>query len=129
MPSEEKKESLEIQKVIIRGFKRIRGPLTIKLDKPLTILVGNNGAGKTTILEAVQLACTGQYRGESIRRALSQSLLANPHSECNGILRGSRPGTTYDDACGDMHHRRHHGRLQPSWHRGARGHHGSLEGP
>jgi transposase-like protein/energy-coupling factor transporter ATP-binding protein EcfA2 len=40
----------------------------------LTILVGNNGAGKTTILEAVQLACAGQYRGESIRRALSQSL-------------------------------------------------------
>ena len=74
MPSEEKKESLEIQKIIIRGFKRIRGPLTINLTKPLTILVGNNGAGKTTILEAVQLACTGQYRGESIRRALSQSL-------------------------------------------------------
>lgn len=41
-------------------------------------------------------------------------ILANPHSECNRILRGSRPGTTYDDACGDMHHWRHHGRLQPS---------------
>ena len=39
---------------------------------------------------------------------------ANPHSECNRILRGGRPGTTYDDACGDMHHWRHHGRLQPS---------------
>ncbi len=39
---------------------------------------------------------------------------ANPHSECNRILRGSRPGATYDDACEDMHHWRHHGRLQPS---------------
>ncbi|MBQ3308669.1 MAG: AAA family ATPase [Aeriscardovia sp.] len=74
MPSEEKKESLEIQKIIIKGFKSIRVPLEINLAKPLTILVGDNGAGKTTILEAVQLACTGQYRGESIRRALSQSL-------------------------------------------------------
>lgn len=41
-------------------------------------------------------------------------LMANPHSECNRILRGSRPGATYDDACEDMHHWRHHGRLQPS---------------
>ena len=41
-------------------------------------------------------------------------LVANPHSECNRILRGSRPGATYDDACEDMHHWRHHGRLQPS---------------
>ena len=40
--------------------------------------------------------------------------VANPHSECNRILRGSRPGATYDDACEDMHHWRHHGRLQPS---------------
>ena len=74
MLSEEKKESPEIQKIIIKGFKRIKGPLEINLAKPLTILVGDNGAGKTTILEAIQLACTGQYRGESIRRALSQSL-------------------------------------------------------
>ena len=45
---------------------------------------------------------------------ITMFLMANPHSECNRILRGSRPGATYDDACGDMHHWRHHGRLQPS---------------
>lgn len=67
----------DIKRVVIAGFKRIRKPLTISFERQLNILVGDNGAGKSTILEAVHLALTGQYRGEPIRRALSQSLFNN----------------------------------------------------
>jgi hypothetical protein len=49
------------------------------------------------------------------RFSISYNLfLANPHFECNREIQGSHPGATYDDACGDMHHWRRHGRLQPS---------------
>lgn len=47
----------------------------------MTILVGDNGVGKTTILEAIHLALSGLYRGEPIRRALSQSLFNRKNVE------------------------------------------------
>lgn len=63
-----------IDRVVIQGFKRIKDPLELDLTQEMTILVGDNGVGKTTILEAIHLALSGLYRGEHIRRALSQSL-------------------------------------------------------
>ncbi len=78
MSTEENGRSrFDVEKVIIRGFKCIREPLTIGVTRDLNILVGNNGAGKSTILEAIHLALTGQYRGEPIRRALSETLFNN----------------------------------------------------
>lgn len=35
----------------------------------------------------------------------------------------------YNGACDDVHWGDRHGPLRPSWHRGARGHHGPLGGP
>lgn len=35
----------------------LRGSREIKLDRPVTILVGENGSGKSTLLEAIALAC------------------------------------------------------------------------
>lgn len=70
----DKSSDIYIEKIIISGFKCIRQSLTVNLNKPLIVLVGNNGVGKTTILEAIHLALTGQYRGMPIRRVLSQSL-------------------------------------------------------
>ena len=32
---------------------------TIKFLKPLTIIVGDNGCGKTTIIECLKIGCTG----------------------------------------------------------------------
>jgi len=74
MASTSNPQDTQIQQVRISGFKRIRNTLDVDLSRPLTILVGDNGVGKTTILEAIHLALTGLYRGESIRRALSQTL-------------------------------------------------------
>ncbi len=66
--------SFDIEKVVISGFKCIREPLTVDVTRPLSILVGDNGVGKSSILEAIHLALTGMYRGEPIRRALSEDL-------------------------------------------------------
>lgn len=71
------RNGFDIDHVIVSGFKRIRKSLCVNFERDLNILVGDNGAGKSTILEAVHLALTGQYRGEPIRRALSQALFNN----------------------------------------------------
>lgn len=77
MPAEDQNPRFDIEKVIVSGFKCIREPLTIDITRKLSILVGDNGVGKSTILEAIHLALTGLYRGEPIRRALSQALFNN----------------------------------------------------
>lgn len=71
------RNGFDIDHVIIAGFKRVETPLCVDLGRDLNILVGDNGAGKSTILEAIHLALTGLYRGEPIRRALSQALFNN----------------------------------------------------
>ena len=43
----------------------------------MNILVGNNEAGKSTILEAIHLALTGLYGGKYIHNELSQYLINN----------------------------------------------------
>lgn len=77
MPTGEPSPKFDIEKVIISGFKRIREPLTVDMIRQLSILVGDNGVGKSTILEAIHLALTGLYRGEPIQRVLSQALFNN----------------------------------------------------
>lgn len=77
MVTGEPRPKFDIEKVIISGFKCIRAPLTIDVTRQLSILVGDNGVGKSTILEAIHLALTGLYRGEPIQRVLSQALFSN----------------------------------------------------
>ena len=51
----------EIRKMSIQGI-RAFSPFeskTIRFFKPLTIIVGDNGCGKTTIIECLKVACTG----------------------------------------------------------------------
>eukprot|EP00871_Galdieria_phlegrea_P004744 jgi/Galph1/5270/GphlegSOOS_G3969.1 len=42
----------------IRSFEP-REEVVIRFRKPLTIILGHNGAGKTTIIECIKMACTG----------------------------------------------------------------------
>ena len=42
----------------IRAFSPFESK-TIKFFKPLTIIVGDNGCGKTTIIECLKIGCTG----------------------------------------------------------------------
>ena len=51
----------EISKLTIQGIRSFspnKGK-TIKFLKPLTIIVGNNGCGKTTIIECLKAGLTG----------------------------------------------------------------------
>lgn len=65
---------MAIKKVKIQNFKCFHGLFEVELNAGLNILVGNNEAGKSTILEAIHLALTGMYSGRNIRNELSQYL-------------------------------------------------------
>lgn len=65
---------MAIKKVKIKNFKCFAGWFEIDFDRELNILVGNNGTGKSTILEAINLGLTGLYHGKNIRNELSQYL-------------------------------------------------------
>lgn len=63
-----------ITEIRIRNFKCFKEEFRLPLCKGVNILVGNNEAGKTTIIEAINLVLTGLYQGRSIRHDLSQYL-------------------------------------------------------
>lgn len=65
---------MAIEKVKINNFKCFKGCHEIILNQGLNIFVGNNGTGKSTILEAIHLALTGIIRGRHIKNELSQYL-------------------------------------------------------
>lgn len=62
-----------INKVKIINY-RCYKTFTIGLEQKMNIVVGDNEAGKSTILEAVNLAMTGYINGRNIRNELSQNL-------------------------------------------------------
>ncbi len=63
-----------IDKVVIKNFKGFKNKFTIDLNTGLNIVVGDNEAGKSTILEAINLALTGLYNGRYLHNGLSQYL-------------------------------------------------------
>lgn len=63
-----------IDKVVIQNFKGFKDEFTIDLNEGLNIIVGDNEAGKSTILEAINLVLTGLYSGRYLRNELSQNL-------------------------------------------------------
>ena len=63
-----------IKKVIIENFKCFEGTFSLALNKNLNILVGDNEAGKSSILEAIHLALSGWIYGRYLRTELTQSL-------------------------------------------------------
>lgn len=65
---------MTITEIRIKNFKCFKDEFILPLCKGVNILVGNNEAGKTTIIEAINLALTGLYQGKSIRHDLSQYL-------------------------------------------------------
>lgn len=70
----ERGDKVAIKKLKIKNFKCFSDWFTVDLTSGINILVGNNGTGKSTILEAVNLVLTGTYHGKNIRNELSQYL-------------------------------------------------------
>lgn len=66
-----------ISKVIIQNFKGFKNPFTIEFNDGLNIIVGNNEAGKSTILEAIHLVLSGLYNGKYLKNELSEYLFNN----------------------------------------------------
>ncbi|MFK4751167.1 ATP-dependent nuclease [Oceanobacter antarcticus] len=66
-----------IDKVVIENFKGFKDRFTLSLNKGLNIVVGDNEAGKSTILEAINIALTGLYNGRYLQYELSQYLFNN----------------------------------------------------
>lgn len=66
-----------IDKIVIENFKGFKDRFTLPLNSGLNIIVGDNEAGKSTILEAINLALTGLYNGRYLRNELSQYLFNN----------------------------------------------------
>lgn len=64
--------SMHIKKIHIENFKKFKGSFDLELNDDLNIIVGNNEAGKSTIIEALFLALTGMFRGKYLRNDLSQ---------------------------------------------------------
>lgn len=65
---------MKITKLIIENFKCFKNVFTLDLDSGLNLIVGDNEAGKSTILEAINLALTGLFNGRYLRNQLDQYL-------------------------------------------------------
>jgi DNA repair protein SbcC/Rad50 len=49
----------DLESLGVTDFRSIRGSLAIPLQAPITLIHGSNGAGKTSVLSALELALTG----------------------------------------------------------------------
>jgi putative ATP-dependent endonuclease of OLD family len=85
---------MNIKKVNIQNFKCFRN-FALTLNPGINLLVGNNEAGKSTILEAIHLALAGILNGKYLKNELSQ------HIFNNGIVKeyvdSFQPGRTPND--------------------------------
>ena len=61
-----------IDKIEITNYKCYKDTFTFTFNQGLTILVGDNSSGKSTILEAINLALTGYLHGKPLSMILSQ---------------------------------------------------------
>ena len=65
---------MKIAKVKITNFKCYGQTFSLGLADGLNVIVGQNESGKTTILEAIHLALTGQLHGRQIKYDLTSYL-------------------------------------------------------
>ena len=65
---------MKIKRVYIKNFKCFHEEFKLKFNYKMNIIVGDNDAGKSTILEAIYLALTGIFRGKNLIDELTESL-------------------------------------------------------
>ncbi|MGV9679338.1 ATP-dependent nuclease [Nocardia sp. NPDC003482] len=62
-----------LQKIVIQNYKIFRS-FTLEFNSDVNIIVGDNEAGKSTLLEAINLALTGRLMGRPLQGELSPHL-------------------------------------------------------
>ena len=65
---------MHISKIMIRNFKCFRSDFVLEFNKGMNVLVGDNDSGKSTILEAINLALSGVFHGRFLRNDLSEHM-------------------------------------------------------
>lgn len=78
-----------IQKVVIKNFKSIQS-LCLTLNEDINIIVGNNEQGKSTILEAVNLALTATLNKRNVHNEISPYIFNKKSVE--EFIQGLREG-------------------------------------
>jgi len=88
---------LRIEKINIENYKCFEGLFSSTFNDGVNIIVGDNEAGKSTILEAINLALTGLLHGRYLKNELSQYLfnynVVNAYLE--GVKKGDNPGLPF----------------------------------
>ncbi|GHD48828.1 hypothetical protein GCM10010317_026840 [Streptomyces mirabilis] len=80
-----------LSKIVIRNYRTFRD-FTLHFDSTMNILVGDNDAGKSTILEAIELGLTGKLRGRPLYQDLSPYLFhQDAVAEWIAALQAGRP--------------------------------------
>jgi len=68
-------QTMFISKVHIENYRCLRDT-TVSLNSHLNIIVGDNECGKSTFLEAIHLALSGQLNGRPIQTEIHPNFLA-----------------------------------------------------
>ncbi len=84
---------MDIEKVNIENYKCFYGKFSIEFSQGVNILVGDNEAGKSTILEAINLALTSTIGGRYLKNELSQYLFNQRvvKEYIDGVKQGDNP--------------------------------------
>lgn len=85
---------MRIEKINIENYKCFGGFFSATFNKGVNIIVGDNEAGKSTILEAINLALTGILHGRYLKNELSQYLFN--YNVVNDYLVGLKKGDNPD---------------------------------
>lgn len=88
-----------IDKVKITGFKRL-DDFELSVARPATVLLGGNNSGKSSVLEAIQLAVSAaqavrmaggsEWREDALRASIPQEYLSSARVDVRGAIRGGR---------------------------------------
>ncbi len=67
---------MQIEKIVVKNFKKFKDN-TFEFNEDVNILVGDNASGKSTILEAIDIALNNSYCGRAISGNLSIDMFNN----------------------------------------------------
>ena len=90
---------MDLRTIAISDFRSIRGKVAIALNAPVVLMHGTNGAGKSTVMSALELALTGSVSGVDtpdrehlVHRGARQAAieLATPERTVDFTIEGSR---------------------------------------